>query len=68
MASQDVKDAIASAVQDIEDQIPIILKHVSAKKIQKWWKKIYFDPNHSVGKKVMERLWEESKDLFKNEN
>jgi len=46
----------------------VILKHVSAKKIQKWWKKIYFDPNHSVGKKVMKRLWEESKDLFKNEN
>jgi len=40
------------------------LNHRSAKKIQRWWKKLYFDPNHPVGKKVMERIWEESKDLF----
>ena len=36
----------------------------SARKIQRWWKKIYFDPHHPVGKKVMERVWEESKDLL----
>ena len=40
------------------------LNHMSASKIQRWWKKIYFDPNHPVGKKVMERIWEEAKDLF----
>ena len=42
----------------------IILKFVSANRIQRWWKKIYFNPNHSVGAKVMERVWEESKDLI----
>jgi len=41
-----------------------ILKFVSANRIQRWWKKIYFNPNHPVGKKVMERLWEEIKDLI----
>lgn len=42
----------------------LFLNYVSARKIQKWWKKIYYNPSHPVGKKVMERVWEESKDLL----
>lgn len=42
----------------------LFLNYASARKIQKWWKKIYYNPSHPVGKKVMERVWEESKDLL----